>query len=506
MDLPSCSPASSVSEYWLILHLLVSFSLVANVRWSRIVIHNHACNSREVPACCCRKKPHQVTPWDNTEARNRREKKLELVEKTNGDAKTDKLSLPALALSFETARADARLKSLRTEYATYLQMLKVGLPRVIVDHKLRAENKDPSVLDELIRTTSHVKRIPAPIQIPPMEDLVGNNDLEHKQKVESFRRMIKVGVPRHVVELKARKEGVNLAELDAPSRSGSGVVLKCVVDDTRLLTHADLTSRSRRSSVSSIVSTAPSTPDALAARSASIISSKNGRDLATMALRKMNNGTRKKLHWSTTPYTGTVVLAQHRHSLWSHIHVKAPQDGVCISNESRRWMEKLFVKVVAKAKAVRRHSAASQKEDAFFQKQSLTQYLEDMDTRERANSSDPIFSDDDDLDNMESEPELSESGFEQNKTTSPGSAFLRRKMCVVLLDHKKSQNIAIVLARVKRTFPELTRQILTLDCDVLSSPALQSLIDMWPDSAEQEAIDSFDGDVSSLATVSAVQF
>lgn len=77
-------------------------------------------------------------------------------------------------------------------------------------------------------------------------------------------------------------------------------------------------------------------------------------------------------------------------------------------------------------------------------------------------------------------------------------------MCVMLLDHKKSQNIAIVLVRVKQTFTQLTHQIATLNCDVLSSPALHSLIGMWPDSAEQEAIDNYGGDVSSLATVSAV--
>ncbi|EEY69922.1 formin-homology 2 domain-containing protein [Phytophthora infestans T30-4] len=395
----ACPPPVSTSEdSWLIFHLLVSFVLVAYVRWSRVVIHNHACNERELPACCQR----------------------QLHE-----------------------RAAARLTALRTEYASFLQMLKVGLPRVVVDHKMRAESKDPSVLDELIATTTKAKKVPAPIEILKVQEPVEDKDPEHTQKVESFMRMIKVGVPRHLVEMKARREGVDPAELDGKPATV-------------------LAARSRRSSISSVVSTAPSTPDALATRSASTVASNNGRTLAMMALRKMNNGMRKKLHWSTTPYTEALVPAQRRDSLWSKIHAKDKLDRVCISTESRRWMEKLFVKVVAKAK------------------------------RERANSNPAIFDE-------QGEPEV-EMGGEEEMAKDPGSAFLHRKLYVVLLDHKKSQNIAIVLARVKRTFPELTHEILTLNCDVLSSPALQSLIDMWPDSAEQEAIDQFDGDVSRLAT------
>lgn len=477
-------PVSTSKDSWLIFHLLVSFVLVAYVRWSRVVIHNHARNERELPACCqrqLRKHTQDHTVEEQTETIPAKEE-----TSSNTDVKEDEVLPPTPTLSAEDERAAARLTALRTEYASFLQMLKVGLPRVVVDHKMRAESKDPSVLDELIATTTKAKKVPAPIEIPKVQEPVEDKDPEHTQKVEAFMRMIKVGVPRHLVEMKARREGVDPAELDGKAATVSSVN---VADDNEL-PPASLAARSRRSSISSVVSTAPSTPDALATRSASTVASNNGRTLAMMALRKMNNGMRKKLHWSTTPYTGALVPAQRRDSLWSKIHAKDKLDRVCISTESRRWMEKLFVKVVAKAKVGRRRTNSGN--TATPEKsQNLSSRFE-KEKRERANSNPAIFDE-------QGEPEV-EMGGEEEMAKDPGSAFLHRKLYVVLLDHKKSQNIAIVLARVKRTFPELTHEILTLNCDVLSSPALQSLIDMWPDSAEQEAIDQFDGDVSRLAT------
>ncbi|KAG3110613.1 hypothetical protein PI124_g560 [Phytophthora idaei] len=490
----ACPPPVSTGDSWLIFHLLVSFVLVAYVRWSRVVIHNHACNERELPACCHRHLQH------HTQDHAVEEETETITEKEEGssdtDSKENEVLPPTPTLSVEEERAALRLASLRTEYASYLQMLKVGLPRVVVNHKMRGENKDPDVLDELIATTLKAKKVPAPIEIPQVEEPVEDKDPEHTQKVESFMRMIKVGVPRHVVEMKAKREGVDPAELDGKT----GVVSSLKpADDSELPALASvLATRSRRSSISSVASTAPSTPDALATRSASTVTSNNGRTLAMMALRKMNNGMRKKLHWSTTPYTGAIFPAQRQNSLWSRIHAKDKLDRVCISSESRRWMEKLFVKVVAKAKVSRRRRTNSGNTTATPEKKQSSASRFEMEKRERANS-DPAFFDDEQGE-LEVEPDPEVDREEEVAAKDPGSAFLHRKLYVVLLDHKKSQNIAIVLARVKRTFPELTHEILTLNCDILSSPALQSLIDMWPDSGEQEAIDQFNGDVASLAT------
>ncbi|RLN58806.1 hypothetical protein BBJ28_00004418 [Nothophytophthora sp. Chile5] len=503
----SCAacPSATPEGYWLIVHLLLSFVLVAYVRWSRVTFHNHACNQREVPPCCQQSAPVHVMS-ETAEQK--------IVPLSNDTIDKEDEVLPATpappVVSAEEERAAVRLKVLRIEYAAYLQMIKVRLPRVVVDHKMRTESKDPAILDELLAaaestspstpSTPSTKTLPAPIAIPATAIPVS----EHTQKVETFQRMLKVGVPRHIVEAKARKEGVNSAELDCASASS---LVKEVESKSKSSSvnavPAGLPTRSRRSSVCSSVSTAPSTPDALAMRSA--VAPGSGGSFATLALRKMNSSMRKKLHWTTTPYTGAIVSAQRRDSLWSRIHAKAQQDRVCISTESRRWMEKLFVKVITKAKTGRRHrSTASSKAKRRSTKPvadstALASFAGCGD-REPEDSN-PTFSDEEE-DEMEGEPDPEEVEEEEASVELPGNAFLRRKVYVTLLNLKKSQNIAIVLARVKRTFPELTREILTLDCPVLSSPALQALIDMWPDSAEQEAIDQFDGDVSSLATVS----
>ncbi|KAG2527232.1 hypothetical protein JM16_003327 [Phytophthora kernoviae] len=487
------------SESWLIFHLLLSFVLVAYVRWSRVEIHNHACNQYELPPCCQQHlQQHQAQHKDVVE------EKHNVVEV---DVKENEVLLPTTATPMQTPEeehAAARLETLRVEYASYLQMLKFRFPRVVVDHKMRADGKNPKVLDELIAVSSTApkeKKLPGPIAIPPAAEPV--EDAEHTQKIEAFQRMLKVGVPRHLVEMKARKEGVDPAELNGSAVRATPTEEEA--DDSKLnsgvlLAPSSLATRSRRSSISSSVSTAPSTPDALAMRSA--VATGNGRHLAMMALRKMNAGMRKKLHWSTTPYTGGFIPAQRRDSLWTHIHDKAQTDSVCISSESRRWMEKLFVKVVAKTKSVRRLRPSNNNCERMSTRQCSAGVLSPHSEGDecRPKSSNSVFFGDEG-DEMEGEPDPEEEESEDEAPVpEPGSAFLNRRLYVVLLDHKKSQNIAIVLARVKRTFPEITHEIMTLNCHVLSSPALQSLIDMWPDSAEQEAIDQFDGDVSNLAT------
>ncbi|RLN95430.1 hypothetical protein BBJ28_00003502 [Nothophytophthora sp. Chile5] len=499
----SCAacPSAAPGGHWLIVHLILSFVLVAYVRWSRVTFHNHACNQHEVPQCC--QQNGQVHVMSETN-----EKKI--VPLSNGTVDKEDEVLPATPVTpvvpAEEEREAVRLKVLRIEYAAYLQMIKVRLPRVVVDHKMRAESKDPAILDELLAaaagstspSTPTTKTLPAPIAIPATAIPVP----EHTQKVETFQRMLKVGVPRHIVEAKAWKEGVNPAELDCASASSLVNEAESKSSSVNAVP-AGLSTRSRRSSICSSVSTAPSTPDAYAMRSTTAPGS--GGSFATLALRKMNSSMRKKLHWTTTPYTGAIVTAQRRDSLWSRIHAKAQQDRVCISTESRRWMEKLFVKVIAKTKTGRRRRSTA----SSNAKRRSTKPVADSaglapfagyGDRELEDTN-PTFSDEEE-DEMEGEPDPEETEEEEASVELPGSAFLRRKVYVTLLNLKKSQNIAIVLARVKRTFPELTREILTLDCPVLSSPALQALIDMWPDSAEQEAIDQFDGDVSSLATVS----
>ncbi|TDH72536.1 hypothetical protein CCR75_000790 [Bremia lactucae] len=451
VDCKACPVSESTEPLWLLFHLVLSFVLVAHVRWSHVVRHNHVCK--------------QATCYQQQQVQNYAAQAVEKVAKVLQeetkykvlDLKEDLVLPPTPALSVIEEASTARLTALRIEYTTYLQMIKVGLPRVVVNHKMRAENKDPNVLDELLSTTLSKAKKPAPIEIPPRIESKWDKNQNYTQKVEAFQRMLKVGVPRHLVESKAKQEGIDPADFDK------------MPTDAMDFVSASFTYRSRRSSISSIISTAPSTPDALAM---------SGRTERPLPSRSLNTGMRKKLHWSTTLHSDT--LAQPRDSFWSHLYTKTQQDRVCISHESRQWMEKLFVQNDVKARESRRRC---------FNRDETNQVLVDLNHELQWNNGG---------DEVEVEPGPESDALITTKHLR--SALVFRKRYIMLLDFKKSQNIAIVLARVKRSFEELTFDILTLNCNVLTSPALQSLIDMWPDNAEQEAIDEYHGDVTSLAT------
>lgn len=396
-------PLQSPSDYWLIAHLVLSFVLVAYVRWSRVVIHTHACNKYQLPTCCRQQKA-----------------KIVGIEKANDkdlmDAKEDTVLPPTLT-------------------STNLHMYHVQLPR-------RVSDKDLKDCNECCALQKGKK--PTAIEIP--DDI----HVEHMQRIATFQRMIKVGVPKHLVEMKAMKEGVTLAELTTEATNLDPSVPATIVPAT--IVPATIVPYSRRSSISSTVSTAPSTPDALA--TPSFFST-------TVAKMAPKTGTRKKVHWCTTMYPDTKSVVPHRPSLWHHIHAKDPLDRMDLSSQSRQWMEKLFVKANPTANG----SASSDKLDnPSVSNQDCT-------------TLDHVF-----------------------KCVDPVAKSFQRKHFVMFLNVKKSQNIAIVLARVNRTFPELFREILALNCSVLSSTALKALIDMWPDSAEQEAINHFCGNVHTLAT------
>ncbi|CEG42685.1 Rho GTPase effector BNI1 and related formins [Plasmopara halstedii] len=369
---------------------------------------------------------------------------------------------PTLALVTEREDSAVKLTGLQTEYASYLHMLKVGLPRIVVDHKLRAENKDPKVLDKLLAIQKGQK--PKRLELSLLEKPEDVKDIEHMQKIESFLRMIKVGVPRHLVEMKALRDGVKPAELKTEATKLDEFV------------PANIATLSRRSSISSIISTAPSTPDASAKPSCFSTTDQN---VVKKGFCKTKIGTRKRVHWSTTIYTDSVFPSGHN-SLWDQIHTKDLHNRVCISSESRQWMNKLFVKAGTTASGSQRHTQSG------IIDQTTT------DSHSKTTKRDCVIVDD--WSDLEPEPEV-----EMDELSATKPKF-QRKQFVMLLDLKKSQNIAIVLARVKRTFFELTQDILTLNCNALSSTALQSLIDMWPDCTEQDAIHQFRGDVATLAT------
>lgn len=81
--------------------------------------------------------------------------------------------------------------------------------------------------------------------------------------------------------------------------------------------------------------------------------------------------------------------------------------------------------------------------------------------------------------------------------------FVTKKAArISILEAKKAQNIAITLARVKLSLPQLIQELVSMNPTVLCAAQLQGLLDMWPDRKELEAIEDFSGDIALLGEVS----
>lgn len=282
------------------------------------------------------------------------------------------------------AEYQAQLKEYNEKHGKYLQMLKVGLPRSVVQHKMQMDGVNPEWLQ------GPPKRRESNNQAPSEEEIA-----EHKKKYDKYFKMLRMGLSRGAVEHKMRMAGIDPKELDGP----------------------------RRPATSAGASTAATPVKPKLARQESI---------------------RKKLHWEVKQRRDSDAP---RDSLWG-LSSEMTLSQVQISTESKVMLEKLFVKDM---------SEANKKRDA--------------------------------------------AGADVGgKGSSPAS---KKKPMIALIDMKKSQNIAITLARVKMGFPELKRELLRMNPSVLSTAQIQSLIDMWPDTNEQQAINKFSGDMASLGSVRA---
>ncbi|GMF20416.1 unnamed protein product [Phytophthora fragariaefolia] len=280
---------------------------------------------------------------------------------------------PAPALDKEAEAAyQAQLKEYEAKHGKYLQMVKVGLPPAVVEHKMRMDGVDPAWLK-------------GPPQRPEPKPAAGSDITEeeraaHRKKYHKYFQMLRMGLPRGAVEQKMRMAGLDPAELNGPRQAA----------------------------------TPAQEPKKTLKRKDSI---------------------RKKLHWEGKKHR------TRRDSLWGSDAVEEVKEAVQISEESRAMLEKLFVKDLTDSK--KRNASAK----------------------------------------------------------SDGAAASKKKKAMVqLIDMKKSQNIAITLARVKLSFPELKREILAMNPSVLSTSQVRSLMDMWPDRKEMEAINAFNGDMATIGT------
>ncbi|GLE08468.1 hypothetical protein PINS_up019651 [Pythium insidiosum] len=296
--------------------------------------------------------------------------------------KTPVPSGPSIEVTQEDKEFQAALKLYNEKMPRFQQMMKMGLPRGAVEHKMRMEGVDVAWLD-------------APPQRAVKTQPSGPTEAEiaaHRQKYAQYFQMLKMGLPRGAVEHKMRMSGVDPRELDGPFVSSSG----------------------------------PS-------------GQSDGRKAPAPV--KRANSIRKKLHWEVKRQESRTMS---RESLWNCSISEDTVSQVRISEASRKLLEELFVKEVTNSKA----SAAK--------------------------------------------------GAGKGGAKGRGGWGTAQKQVMYLIDMKKSQNIAITLARIKLSYPELKREILALNPTVLSTAQLQALMDMWPDQQEQVAIDNFHGDDSMI--------
>ncbi|ETW08057.1 hypothetical protein, variant 2 [Aphanomyces invadans] len=97
--------------------------------------------------------------------------------------------------SSEDSTADVPLKD-HPKYATYFLMLKRGLPKPAVQHRMTKENVDPAILD-----------------MDPNQPLI-EYTLATDPVYEKYFKMLKTGLPRPVVEHKLRADGISPHLLD----------------------------------------------------------------------------------------------------------------------------------------------------------------------------------------------------------------------------------------------------------------------------------------------------
>ncbi|CAK4617098.1 hypothetical protein LEN26_014686 [Aphanomyces euteiches] len=99
----------------------------------------------------------------------------------------------------------------------YAKLLKMGMPLVQVEMKAKAEGVDQAKLADLSRLASQGTHA-APTAPPPPTTPIGVNPA-----YEKFFKLIKMGMPKEQVKLKAQAEGLDPSVLDqAPSASASG--------------------------------------------------------------------------------------------------------------------------------------------------------------------------------------------------------------------------------------------------------------------------------------------
>lgn len=212
-------------------------------------------------------------------------------------------------------------------YQKYFQMLKVGLPVVVVKHKMQSDDVDPSILD-------HNPNEPLPQVSPlvdPAETVYQTQLQEYEAKHSKYVQMLKMGLPQAAVEHKMRMDGVDVAWLHGPPTRASDA--RVVHREKYQKYFQMLRLGLPRGAVEQKMRMAGLDPVALDGPEAE----SRIQDVPAPRL-KRKDSIRKKLHWEGKKHR------RRRDSVWGGDAVEQAKDAVQISAESRAVLEQLFVK------------------------------------------------------------------------------------------------------------------------------------------------------------------
>ncbi|KAG7382834.1 hypothetical protein PHYBOEH_010225 [Phytophthora boehmeriae] len=343
-------------------------------------------------------------------------------------------SSPAAADSSSSEKDQTPLKD-HPKYEKYFKMLKVGLPPPVVKHKMQSEDVDPAILD-----MDPNKPLPEMTQSASGLDAEAEAAYqaqlkEYEAKHGKYTQMVKVGLPPAVVEHKMRMDGVDPAWLNGPPKRPE--------PKTGEPTEEERAAHRKKyhKYFNMLRMGLPRGAVEHKMRMAGVDPKELDGPVSTatpVEQPKPKTLKRKDSIRKKLHWEGKKHGGRaRRDSLWGASSFDEAKEQV--SDESRAMLEKLFVKSLTDNK--KRNSTAK----------------------------------------------------------SDGAAAQKKKKAMVqLIDMKKSQNIAITLARVKLSYPELKREILAMNPTVLSTSQVRSLMDMWPDRKEEEAIKAFKGDIATI--------
>jgi hypothetical protein len=333
------------------------------------------------------------------------------------------------------------------KYAKFFQMLKVGVPHETVKAKMRLEGNgvNPDFLDkdpnELIPTEEEVAKVP-----------VG----EHPLYVKFF-KMLKVGLPSHVIKAKMEAEGIDSSIIDR--------------DPNELIPLEE-----KKDEVPMV----PANEHPLYQKFFKML--KLGVPVevikAKMALEKANPDVLDKDPSELIPLEDGKAGAAAADKSGKVNPLAGLMKGRGAAAQQKQRKKKLYWKAI---------DASQVNENSLWADPNLDELNIDFDEEEF----NQLFVEQEDP-NKAGKGAVAEAKNKQKKEAAA------KKQKVMLIDMKRAQNGGIALARIRFPFDELKRKIKNMDDEGLTTDQFKSLTEYLPTPDEQGALKNYKGEMEAI--------